>query len=135
MRIKYRKKYDLYTMRILKHIQRKKLAIKGRDKDGRTNGIEEACPICFLYYDEINNTRCCKPPICTTCYFQLQCDDLFSTRKSPYCNKIGLRVCQAEKLSANDVIKRDDEEQKVVEAQSRYTEARERKIIIACVAF
>ena len=46
----------------------------------------EECPICFLFYTEVNITLCCKKFICSECYLQL-CPDLGETHRTcPFCN-------------------------------------------------
>ena len=104
-----------------------KLAARMRGAETRESKTEVECPICFLYYEQVNSTKCCKAFICTECFLQFtpppnrkhnsgnskSCD-------CPFCNSPELHV----QVSAQDrnVLKnaeRDEEEQKILEAKIR----------------
>jgi len=62
--------------------------ISKSDSDALTtivpNISKNECPICFLYFEEVNWTECCNKPICTGCFLRLK-----PPKKSvlcPYCN-------------------------------------------------
>mmetsp|Transcript_14961 Transcript_14961/g.17405 ORF Transcript_14961/g.17405 Transcript_14961/m.17405 type:complete len:534 (+) Transcript_14961:364-1965(+) len=95
-----------------------KLAPRLHGTDNRETGTEQECPICFLHYNEINLLECCKASICTECYLQIQTP---RERDSPcpFCNKPNMTVAVAKKMDVDDVAKREEEEQKVIEATIR----------------
>ena len=111
-----------------------KLAARQTGKECRETGIEQECPICFLYYDEINTLKCCNATICTECYLQLQnptaaaegnhhnnnCSNhTTSSSPCPFCAKPDMAVEKAKHLDVEDVLKREEEEQRVIEATIR----------------
>lgn len=108
--------WDYRTVRRL--IGDGKLAARLKGKDDRINGTEQECPICFLQYDEINMLKCCKANICTECYLQVQ-EPRSRTSLCPFCNFPNMSVVVAKKLQQEDVKKRDEEEQKMIEATIR----------------
>jgi hypothetical protein len=97
-----------------------KLAARLKGKDDRESGMEQECPICFLQYDEINTLQCCKAPICTECYLQVQSPrGEHNTSSCPFCNKPQMSVVVAKRLDVHDVAKREEEELRISEATVR----------------
>mmetsp|Transcript_3751 Transcript_3751/g.7798 ORF Transcript_3751/g.7798 Transcript_3751/m.7798 type:complete len:532 (-) Transcript_3751:227-1822(-) len=45
---------------------------KGLESPDTSTGYTEECPICFLYYSEVNKTNCCHACMCTECYLQVR---------------------------------------------------------------
>ncbi len=95
-----------------------KLAARLTGKDNRQTGSEQECPICFLQYDQINMLQCCKATICTECYLQIQ-DPKDRNSPCPFCNHETMDVVVAKRLESDEVAKREEEEQKVIEASIR----------------
>ena len=62
---------------------------KGREDAGGGASCEE-CPICFLFLEELNRTRCCRKPICTECFLQLRPPD--RDADCPFCTKAAFAV-------------------------------------------
>jgi hypothetical protein len=110
-----------------------KLAARMRGAEIREKKTEVECPICFLYYEQVNSTKCCKAFICTECFLQFNpppnkkhgsnSSSNNNNNKScdcPFCNSPELHV----QVSARDrnVLKnaeREEEEQKIIEAKIR----------------
>jgi len=105
-----------------------------RGTETRETKNEVECPICFLYFDQLNATQCCKAFICTECFLQLnppprRKHEHPSRHRSragqascdcPFCNSPKLVV----QVSANDMnvlknAEREEEEQKIIEAKIR----------------
>jgi hypothetical protein len=76
------------------------------------------CPICFLHYSAINRTRCCQAHICTECYLQVR-PQRDKTATCPFCNAPRVQVSVAQELDERAILERDQEEQKVIEAEIR----------------
>jgi len=95
-----------------------KLASRLVGSDGETclhsTTADQECPICFLFYSEINTANCCKAAICTECYLQLQTPKM--TNACPFCNGEGMMVTVAKKLEEEEVKRRQVEEQRVIES-------------------
>lgn len=95
-----------------------KLAGRLHGKDNRETGIEQECPICTLHYDEINMLKCCKANICTECFLQIE-DPKDRDSPCPFCKKKRMSLVVAKSLGEVDKVKREEEEQKVIEATIR----------------
>jgi hypothetical protein len=92
-----------------------KLAGRLRGKDNRETGKEHECPICTLHYDEINMLKCCNAMICTECFLQLE-DPKERDKPCPFCKTKHMSLVVAKGLDEVDKLKREEEEQKVMEA-------------------
>jgi len=62
-----------------------KLASRVVGTESEVNSVSHECPICFLYYSEINITTCCRAHICTECYLQVQ-PQKEKGKGCPFCN-------------------------------------------------
>lgn len=93
-----------------------KIAARLRGTDNRCKATDQECPICFLNYSEINVISCCKATICSECYLQIQ-DPRSMDTPCPFCNQPRMEVKVAKCLDEDDVTKREEEEQKVIEAK------------------
>lgn len=85
-------------------------------KDERESGKERDCPICLLHYDEINMLKCCNATICTECYLQVQ-DPIYQLTPCPFCKHERMIVAPARSLNLSEAVKREKDEQKVIEAK------------------
>lgn len=95
-----------------------KLAARLVGKDCRVVGMEQECPICILHYDEINMLKCCKAMICTECYLQVQ-DPKEKDSPCPFCKKKHISTVVAKRMDEGAIARREEEEQKVLEATIR----------------
>lgn len=84
----------------------------------RTNDSEQECPICFLYYGDVNVTKCCSACICTECFLQVR-PQKEKQSACPFCNCSKLQVSVAKKPTQDDIQARNKEEQMVIEARIR----------------
>lgn len=94
--------------------------------DSRLTKTDRECPICFMYYSSTNLTKCCSATLCTECYLQIKKPNK-DTRHGggggstvcPFCNdsKMGVKVQGS--MKEMDVVKREEEEQRVIEATIR----------------
>jgi len=92
-----------------------KVAARLVGSDDRGSYSDQECPICFLNYSEINMLNCCKATICTECYLQVQCP-ITRSNPCPFCNRPKMSIVIAEKLDLDEINRRDEDEQKLVEA-------------------
>lgn len=92
-----------------------KLAARLGGSESRSSPTDRECPICFLHYPQVNITGCCAASICTECYLQIRPPKEKSSA-CPFCNNPKLTVSVAKQMHAGDVQKREEEEQKVIEA-------------------
>jgi hypothetical protein len=76
------------------------------------------CPICFLNYAAINRTKCCQAHICTECFLQVR-PQRDKSAACPFCNAPRVQVVVAEELDEKAIVERDQEEQRVIEAEIR----------------
>ena len=83
-------KWDDKTIRRL--IGDGKLASRLIGTDIRLSTTSVECPICFLYYSQVNTTNCCKASICTECWLQVQADPKDKNASCPFCNTPKVRV-------------------------------------------
>lgn len=77
----------------------------------------EECPICFMSYQGVNTTKCCGKPLCTECYLQV-----YPPRTKvvcPFCNSSNFAVSYTGPLSAEEVERRQVEDQITIEAKIR----------------
>ena len=58
---------------------------KGLESPDSSTGATEECPICFLYYSEVNMTTCCHASMCTECYLQVR-PQKEKQSTCPFCN-------------------------------------------------
>lgn len=105
------------TRQIRRLISDGKLASRLIGSDHRICPTDQECPICFLHYSEINTADCCKAAICTECFLQVQ--DPKRSHSCPFCNGEGMTVGMAKRLEEGDVMERQVEEQKFIEASIR----------------
>jgi len=98
-----------------------KIAARLEGTEARVRDSDQECPICFLHYTDINMLQCCNATICTECYLQVQEPPRSQTPANPcpFCNHDKIAVKIAKKLDGDDVAKRDEEEQIVIEASIR----------------
>jgi hypothetical protein len=102
-----------------KHIRRMvsngQLAARLLGSDSRLSKADRECPICFMYYSETNVSKCCNATVCTECYLQIKPQkDKHTT--CPFCNNPKLIVTVQGGMDEGDVAKREEEEQRVIEA-------------------
>ncbi|CAM9764442.1 unnamed protein product, partial [Chrysoparadoxa australica] len=93
------------------------------ERELNTSTYEE-CPICFLTYEGVNLTVCCRKAICTECYLQVK-----RPRESvvcPFCNG-PFRVTYEGPLSPTEVETRQREEQLMIEAKIRARQDEDRQ--------
>mmetsp|Transcript_17205 Transcript_17205/g.26636 ORF Transcript_17205/g.26636 Transcript_17205/m.26636 type:complete len:718 (-) Transcript_17205:109-2262(-) len=95
-----------------------KLAARLKGNEVRTSPTDCECPICFLQYSQVNITQCCQAYICTECYLQVR-PQKEKNATCPFCNNAKLIVSVARKMDAEDVQKREEEEQRTIEATIR----------------
>lgn len=101
-----------------------KLAARLPGKDSRTGAKDRECPICFLHYSQTNVTSCCKAFICTECYLQVR-PQKEKHSSCPFCNHNKVTVKVAKDMNSSDIIKRNEEEQCVIEAMIKAQNNRE----------
>jgi hypothetical protein len=94
-----------------------KLAARLAGSDNRQTDTDQECPICFLHYPEINMLNCCKATICSECFLQIQ--NARGGNSCPFCNKPKMTVSVAKSLDDLGILKREEDEQKVIEAKIR----------------
>jgi len=92
------------------------IAARLEGTDSRTQSTDQECPICFLHYTDINLLSCCKATICSECYLQIQ-DPRAMDTPCPFCNQPKMEVKIAKRLEIDEVSKRDEEEQRIIEAK------------------
>jgi hypothetical protein len=95
-----------------------KLAARLKGGEDRTPDINQECPICFLYYEDINVTKCCSAQICTECFLQVR-PQKEKHANCPFCNSHKLSVSVAKKMTAEQLEEQEKEEQQVIEARIR----------------
>jgi hypothetical protein len=95
-----------------------KIASRSKGEEFQSADCNQECPICFLYYPEINVTKCCNANVCTECFLQVR-PQKEKISSCPFCNSTKLSVTVAKKLSAIQLQEREKEEQRVIEAVIR----------------
>eukprot|EP00980_Cylindrotheca_fusiformis_P021205 scaffold8150_cov118-Cylindrotheca_fusiformis.AAC.14 len=95
-----------------------KLAARLKGQEERTPEIHQECPICFLYYKDINVTKCCNASICTECFLQVR-PQKEKQSTCPFCNSHKLSVGVAKRMTSEQLKEQEKEEQLVVEARIR----------------
>lgn len=95
-----------------------KVAARLVGSDERASCRDKECPICFLHYAEVNLLKCCKAMICTECYLQVQCP-VTRGNPCPFCNKPKMTIMIANNLVDEEVIRKEEEEQRMIEAAIR----------------
>eukprot|EP00804_Cyclotella_cryptica_P025714 CCRYP_002929-RA/>CCRYP_002929-RA protein AED:0.03 eAED:0.03 QI:32/1/1/1/1/1/2/189/653 len=92
-----------------------KLAARLKGSDSRATKSDRECPICFMYYSENNVTKCCEATICTECFLQIKPQrDKYTT--CPFCNNPRMSVSVQKGMDEDAIAKRDEDEQRVIEA-------------------
>jgi len=76
------------------------------------------CPICFLYYTQVNVATCCAASICTECYLQVH-PPKEKNVTCPFCNNSNFDVRIAKQLDEEYVLQREEDEQKLIESTIR----------------
>jgi len=92
------------------------MAARLEGNDARSSPADRECPICFLHYSQINVSNCCQATVCTECYLQIRSQKEKFT-SCPFCNNQKMQTTVAKQMGARDVQKREEEEQKTIEAQ------------------
>jgi len=92
-----------------------RIAARLKGNETRKNIGDQECPICFLYYPQINVTQCCKANVCTECFLQVKPQK--ETHICPFCNCSKMYVTIAKRLGAEEIEEREMKEQKVIEAK------------------
>lgn len=108
-----------------------KLAPRQKGLEDRSNITNEECPICFLYYNKINITGCCKAHICSECYLQVRPQKIPNQATNaaedigacPFCNtpKFTIKIAS---LTNEAALRREEEEKKAIEAYKHAEKAR-----------
>lgn len=94
------------------------LAARIKGSDARLTKTDRECPICFMYYSESNVSKCCNATLCTECYLQIKPQkDRHTT--CPFCNNPKMVVSVQRGMDEGDVAKREEDEQRVIEATIR----------------
>ena len=83
----------------------------------RRQETDTECPICFLNYAQVNQTKCCQASLCTECYLQVRPPK--ERVVCPFCNSPNLTVTLQQTLSPQAVKERQAEEQRALEASLR----------------
>jgi len=91
------------------------LAARLKGSDARLAKTDRECPICFMYYSESNVTKCCNATVCTECYLQIKSQKDRNTT-CPFCNNPKMTVTVQRLMDECDVAKREEDEQRVIEA-------------------
>jgi hypothetical protein len=78
---------------------------------------DSECPICCWYYIANNTTTCCGKPLCTECYLQVRPPR--AQIVCPFCNSSKFGVHYNGPTSAEELAKRQIEDQLTIEAQIR----------------
>ena len=95
-----------------------KLAARLKGSDSCISKSDRECPICFMYYSETNISKCCNATVCTECYLQIKTQkDKHTT--CPFCNNPKMAITVQRAMDEDDILKRDEEEQRVIEAAIR----------------
>ena len=95
-----------------------KLAARLKGADSYMSKSDRECPICFLHYSQTNQTVCCNATVCTECYLQIKPQkDKHTT--CPFCNNPKMTITVQQAMDEEDILKRDQEEQRVIEASIR----------------
>lgn len=87
------------------------------ERDSSSAYLHE-CPICFLHYAQVNVATCCAASICTECYLQVH-PPKEKNVTCPFCNNSTFDVQVAKQLDDEYVLRREEEEQKVIESTIR----------------
>ena len=95
-----------------------KAAARCKGAEFRTADADHECPICFLYYPEVNVTKCCNANLCTECFLQVR-PQKEKHSVCPFCNHLKLNISVARKLSEQEILDRDIEEKRAVDARIR----------------
>ena len=94
------------------------LARRATGADCRLSKTDRECPICFMYYSETNISKCCNATLCTECYLQIKPGkDRYCI--CPFCNNPKMVITVAKGMDESDVARREEEEQRVIEATIR----------------
>mmetsp|Transcript_55080 Transcript_55080/g.133826 ORF Transcript_55080/g.133826 Transcript_55080/m.133826 type:complete len:620 (-) Transcript_55080:229-2088(-) len=98
-----------------------RLAARLKGSDDRRTVCEQECPVCMLYYDEVNVTKCCNALICSECFLQIR-PQKGKDSSCPYCNStVKFSISIAKKPTTKEINNRTREEQTVIEAKIRAT--------------
>jgi hypothetical protein len=95
-----------------------KIAPRLKGGEYRTTNAEHECPICFLYYTDVNVTNCCNAHLCTECFLQVR-PQKEKQAVCPFCNAIKFSVSVAKTPSEEEIEARQRDEQTVIEARIR----------------
>eukprot|EP00934_Nitzschia_sp_Nitz4_P006631 Nitzschia sp. Nitz4//scaffold412_size15754//6801//8322//NITZ4_008871-RA/size15754-snap-gene-0.8-mRNA-1//1//CDS//3329551324//6621//frame0 len=86
-----------------------KLAPRLPGAESRVDTTDQECPICFLYFSDVNATRCCNAVLCTECYLQVRPPN-DPEAPCPFCSTPKFTIQIAKKLSAEEGMARVQEE-------------------------
>ncbi|XP_042404491.1 E3 ubiquitin-protein ligase GW2-like [Zingiber officinale] len=77
----------------------------------------EECPICFLYFPSLNQSRCCSKCICTECFLQMKPSVADHPVQCPFCKASCYAVEYRGARTEEEKSQEKAEEQKVIEAK------------------
>lgn len=95
-----------------------KAAARLKGAECRTPEATHECPICFLYYSEINVTKCCHANICTECFLQVR-PQREKHSSCPFCNHNKLNIDVAKQLTEQEILELQREEEEAEKARIR----------------
>lgn len=95
-----------------------RVAARSKGAEFRNGEADQECPICFLYYSEVNVTKCCNANLCTECYFQVR-PQKEKHPTCPFCNNQKLSISIAKKLSADQILEREKDEKQIEDARKK----------------
>ncbi|XP_074581192.1 E3 ubiquitin-protein ligase GW2-like [Curcuma longa] len=77
----------------------------------------EECPICFLYFPSLNQSRCCSKCICTECFLQMKPSVADHPVQCPFCKASYYAVEYRGARTEEEKSQEKAEEQKVIKAK------------------
>eukprot|EP00639_Heterosigma_akashiwo_P002392 CAMPEP_0194565798 /NCGR_PEP_ID=MMETSP0292-20121207/4935_1 /TAXON_ID=39354 /ORGANISM="Heterosigma akashiwo, Strain CCMP2393" /LENGTH=149 /DNA_ID=CAMNT_0039415251 /DNA_START=290 /DNA_END=736 /DNA_ORIENTATION=- len=114
--------WDLRTVR--KWVLNGTLAPMYEGVETPTDTTEE-CPICFMHYEAVNRSSCCKKAMCTECYLQIKPPR--QAPDCPFCNGAKFSVAYTGGLTEAEREVLRQEEQRIIEAQIRARQDQEKE--------
>jgi len=94
-----------------------KLAARLKGEEVRRKETDTECPICFLNYAQVNQTKCCQGSLCTECYLQVRPPK--EKVACPFCNSSNLVVTLQQTLSQESIRERQEEEERALAAATK----------------
>mmetsp|Transcript_86174 Transcript_86174/g.248851 ORF Transcript_86174/g.248851 Transcript_86174/m.248851 type:complete len:494 (-) Transcript_86174:150-1631(-) len=95
-----------------------KAASRLRGKEVRTDDCFHECPICFLYYSQVNVTKCCNANICTECFLQVR-PQKEKHPSCPFCNHNKFSISVQSAVTEQERLDMEKEEEAAHEARMR----------------